>query len=75
MAKLTRINKKCMNKIKMYLRTYGTVSLNHNTWAKETKDPVFKASIINIMGQYEIHETLSNFKDIIMFRNKRLSKH
>lgn len=64
-----------MNKIKMYLRTYGTVSLNHNTWAEETEDPVFKASIIYIWGQYEIHETISNFKDITMFRNNRLSKH
>lgn len=51
-----------MNKIKMFLRTYGTVSLNHNTWAEETEDPVFTASIIYIMDQYEIHETISNLK-------------
>lgn len=64
-----------MNKFKMYIRTYGAVSFNHNTWAEETEDPVFKASIIYIMGRYEIHETLSNFKDITMFKNNSLSKH
>lgn len=51
-----------MNKIKMFLRTYGAVSLNHNIWAEETEDPVFKASSNYIMGQYEIHEIISNLK-------------